>query len=704
MALLGRIRQYGVVMMVLIVIAVFGFLFMDVSSVGRGFGGPSNVLGSVNGNDITRSDLETYVNDLVNEYRSMGAKDDEQTRSIAWNQLVTDLIFKVQANKLGISVSEKELNSMFTGEIEQGRNQYLQLARKPMDKLNEQERAFVMNWKNLEKKTTADRISTKYINMLSKSNYAPTWMTNSEYVRNTRNYDFNYVSVLFADVPNTEVKITDEDLKAYIKENAKKYQREANVSIEYVTFEIAPTQQDSASYFDKMSKIATDFKASTNDTVFVANNRGRFDSRYTSKVDFMDADTHKVSVFAMSKGDVYGPYTDNNGNYKVVKIIETKDLTDSVKCRQIFRAADNRDINSLKPQRDLLDSLMVLLKNKKANFDSLVVQNSMDMSSNAKGGDIGWRKKGDPFGQGFEDVVLQNTKKDSFAIIQSNQGIHLIQVTDLRIGKEKGLKLATILEPIIPSTKTEDVVESKATEFMAKNRTLAAIQEAVKKDPSLKKFSAYGLSVNDFQINDVNGSIAVEIIRWAHKTAKVGEVSGQVYPVSDAQNNYISKVIVPVLISKTPKGLASIEDPSVKLEVETAVRNKKKAEIITKKLQGVNSLDAVSSKYSSAKVETASMVSYASTEVPGIGLEPMVLGTVDAIAANKVSAPIVGNQGVYLIQVSSKREGPALTNADMVRKSVSEKMLAADPNQLRNSLSEALKEKLNVKDKRSESY
>jgi hypothetical protein len=328
----------------------------------------------------------------------------------------------------------------------------------------------------------------------------------------------------------------------------------------------------------------------------------------------------------------------------------------------------------------------------------------MDMSSNAKGGDIGWRKKGDPFGQGFEDVVLQSTKKDSFAIIQSNQGIHLIQVTDLRIGKEKGLKLATILEPIIPSTKTEDVVESKATEFMAKNRTLAAIQEAVKKDPSLKKFSAYGLSVNDFQINDVNGSIAVEIIRWAHKTAKVGEVSGQVYPVSDAQNNYISKVIVPVLISKTPKGLASIEDPSVKLEVETAVRNKKKAEIITKKLQGVNSLDAVSSKYSSAKVETASMVSYASTEVPGIGLEPMVLGTADAIAANKVSAPIVGNQGVYLIQVSSKREGPALTNADMVRKSVSEKMLAADPNQLRNSLSEALKEKLNVKDKRSESY
>jgi hypothetical protein len=200
------------------------------------------------------------------------------------------------------------------------------------------------------------------------------------------------------------------------------------------------------------------------------------------------------------------------------------------------------------------------------------------------------------------------------------------------------------------------------------------------------------------------GSIAVDVIRWAHKTAKVGEVAGQVYPVSDPQNNYISKVIVPVLVSKTPKGLASIEDPSVKLEVETAVRNKKKAELIAKKLEGTTSLEAVSGKYSNAKVETASSVSYASPQVPGIGLEPRVLGTADAIAANKVSTPISGNQGVYLIQVTSKREGPAITNVDMVRKGISEKMLAAQPNQLRGVLSEVLKEKLNVKDKRAAAY
>jgi peptidyl-prolyl cis-trans isomerase D len=235
MALLGRIRQYGVLMMVLIVIAVFGFLFMDVSSVGRGFGGPSNVLGSVNGIDITRTDLESYVND----YKGMGAKDDEQTRAFAWSEIVKDMTFKSLSNKLGMIISDKEMTDMFVGDnlspivvnafggqadramIEQNRNQYLQIARKSFSQMNQNERVLVESWKNLEKKAAMERVSSKYISMLSNSNYTPTWMANAEYTRNSRNYDFNYVRVLYSDVPNTEVKVSDDDMKAYIKENAK---------------------------------------------------------------------------------------------------------------------------------------------------------------------------------------------------------------------------------------------------------------------------------------------------------------------------------------------------------------------------------------------------------------------------------------------------------------------------------------------------
>ena len=720
MALLGRIRQYGVLMMVLIVTAVFGFLFMDVSSMGRGFGGPSNILGSVNGIDITRDDFEEYISD----YERMGAKNDEQTRAFAWKEIVTDMIFKIQSKKLGINISDKELEDMYLSDEnpssvfiqalggqadratrEQQRNQYLQISQKSSSEMNDKEREFLGIWKTIEKRAIVERMSSKYINMLSKSNYSPTWLTNSEYTRNNRMYDFNYVRVMFADVPNSEVKVSDEEMKSYIKENAKKYEREANVSLDYVIFDVFPTAEDTASYEEKMKKVAEDFKVAQNDTTFVGSNRGKIDFKFTTKADFMDGDTHKVSIFGKGKGDVYGPYMDNAGNFKVVKIVETKDMPDSVKCRQIFRAANRRDMGSLQQHYTLLDSLRTLLKANKANFDSLVVQNTMDGTSRDNGGNIGWRKKGDAYGASFEDYIFHVGKKDSFEIIQSDEGLHLVQITEVRTGKERGLKLAVILEPIIPSTKTEDMVESKANEFMANNRKLSDIQEAVKKNPSLKKLSAYGIQLNDFRISEqITGSIAVEMIRWANKEAKVGEVAGQVFPVSDPQGNYVSKVVVPALVSKSAKGLATIEDPNVKQEVELAVRNKKKAEIISKKLAGSATLEAASSKYNGAKIETASSVSYASPFVPGLGVEPKVLGTADALEVNKVSAPIIGTQGVYMIQVTSKREGPAMTNLPIARKSVSEKLLPADANQVRELLSEALKDKLKVKDKRADSY
>ncbi len=717
--LIGRIRQYGVLMMVLIVVAVFGFLFMDVSSVGRGFGGQGNILGSVAGVDITRDELNAYVSN----YERMGAKNDEQTRAFAWKELVSDKIFQIQAKKIGISISEKEMEDMFVGEnispvvmealggqadrtmLEQQRSNYIQIQQKPAKELNENERDYLATWKTIEKRAVVERMSSKYLNMIAKSNYAPGWMTNAEYVRNSRIFDFNYVRVMYSDVPNNEVQVSDQEMKDYIKANSKKYQREANVSIDYVVFDVYPTREDSTTYEMKMIQAAADFKVATNDTSFVTNLRGRIEFKYFKKADLTDPEPVKDSLFRMKKGDVFGPYIDSEGSYKVVKIVDSKEMPDSVKCRHIFRAANRRDMADLQKNYMMLDSIKNLLKTKKANFDSLALQNSMDGTSREKGGDIGWRKKGDAYGQNFEDFIFHVGKKDSFEIIQTNEGLHLILVTDIKYGKEKGLRLASVSEPIIPSTQTEDLVEAKANEFMASNRKIEDIQKAVKENPSLKKLSVSGMQINDFRLNEqVTGTVATEIIRWGHKEAKVGEVAGQVYPLSDPNGNYVSQVLVPVLVSKSKKGLATIEDLTVKQEVETAVRNKKKAELIAKKLEGASTLDAVIAKYSGAKIENANMVSYSSPFVPGIGVEPKVLGAADALTVNKVSTPIAGAQAVYIIQVTNKTEGPPMSNVPVARKSVSDRMLPSDSNQMRDIFSEALKDKLKVKDNRADLY
>jgi peptidyl-prolyl cis-trans isomerase D len=718
MALLGKIRSYGVLMMVLIIVAVFGFLFMDVSSVGRGFGGPSRVLGSIGGSNISRDELESYVN----MYEQMGAKNDEQTRDFAWKEVVKDVIFKIQSNKLGIKISDKELEDMFSGEnispvvmemmggqadraaLEQQRSSYIQVKEKAASELNQNERDYLETWKNIEKRAVSERITSKYLNLIAKSNYAPSWMTNAEFTRNNRTYDFNYVRILYSDLPNNEVKVSDADLTAYIKENSKKYQREANVSLEYVLFDVLPTSKDSSKYLERMTKVASDFAVAENDTTFVTNNRGKLDFKYLTKSDMTEPESIKDSLFSRSKGAVVGPYIDNEGNYKVVKIVDTKLLPDSVKCRHIFRAANSRDMSALQQSYGLLDSLKKLVVDKKISFDSLVAQNTMDMESAARGGDIGWRKKGDVFGENFVDFIYHVGKKDSFEIIQTTQGLHLIQITDSRIGKDKGLKLASVLEPIIPSTETEDIVEAKANEFMANNRKLADLQKSAKKS-TLKTMTATGLQINDFRINEqISGTVATEIIRWAHKEAKKTEVAGQVYPVSDPSGNFVSQIIIPALVSKSAKGLATIEDIGIKQEVETIVRNKKKAELISAKLKGVNSLDAVVQKYSSAKVETANAVAYSSPFVPGIGIEPKVIGAAEALQVNKVSEPIAGNQAVYVIQLVNKIEGPAMDNISIARKSISDRMLPPQTTQLRDVISEALKDVLKLKDNRADSY
>jgi peptidyl-prolyl cis-trans isomerase D len=329
----------------------------------------------------------------------------------------------------------------------------------------------------------------------------------------------------------------------------------------------------------------------------------------------------------------------------------------------------------------------------------------MDGTSREKGGDIGWRKKGDAYGEMFENYLFNICEKDSFEIVPSAEGVHLVQVTDLKIGNTKGMRIASITEAIIPSTATEDRVKAKANEFIINNRKIEDFQKAIKENPSLKKASASGLQVSDYSLNEqIKGSVASEIIRWAHKEAKVGAVAEQIYALSDAKGNFVSQVLVPVLVSKSKKGLATIEDPNTKAEVEKLVRNKKKAELISKKLQGVSSLDAVVQQYSGSKIETASSVSYSSPFIPGIGQEPKVLGAAEALEVNKVSTPVAGAEAVYVIQVTNRRDGPPMGNIAIARKSVSERMLPVEPNQMRETVSSALKDKLNVKDKRGDSY
>jgi peptidyl-prolyl cis-trans isomerase D len=729
MALLGKIRnQFGWVMMGLVILGVGGFLFMDVSSIGQGgMGGQQRIVAKINGEEVLREDFEQYIEN----YNGARASS-EQIRSQAWEDMLSDVIFRQQAQRLGLTITEQEMSDLFTGDdmsmsalvrqqfmnpgtnqvdrtaIEQRRTQYIQIDEKDPSEINQQEFEFYQAWKALEKSVASDRLASKYMGMIEKSMYAPGWMTNVEYNRNNQSFDFSFVSVLYADVPNTEVKVSDEEMTAYIKGHPKKYEREANVSIDYVVMEVSPTQEDTINYRKEMDSLAVLFKAAKNDTTFVQNQRGTMDPTFFTKDTWQD-EMIEDTLFSVEKGTVVGPYMDNTGNFKVLKVLETKNVPDSVKVRHIFKRANQRDFASVQAAAVELDSLRKMLVAGEADFDSLALKHSTD-GTRTKGGDLGYRGRGDAFGPRFESYIFDVGEKDSFAIVPSNEGIHLVQITGYKFPAEtnKGVRIATLTKAIVPSDETADMMENKANEIMAANRSLEELRTAAK-EANLRINNAASLEIHDFALGqDVSGGIAAEIIKWGHQEATAGEVSGRVFPITTGEENYVSKILIPALVSKADKGLATIEDAAVKQEVERILRNEKKAEIVRKNLEGVNTLEGVTAKYSNAQVKTASGVRYDAPFIQEIGgSEPKLLAAADKLEAGKVSAPIAGNLGVYMIQLQKKTTPPNMPDVKIARRSVMSKMIPRtpmNPNGYRSLVRDAIKDKMKIKDNRAQIY
>ena len=732
MAVLGKIRnQFGWVMMGLVILGIGGFLFMDVSSVGRGMGAQQRIVAKINGEDVLRDDFDVYIKNYEGAQASQ-----EQIREQAWKDLLSNVIYKQQAKKLGIVVTDEELTDLFTGQnisplvaqqfaqmgagvdrnmIEQQRNAYFQAKEKSPSELTNQEIQFLNAWEALEKSVADEQLSAKYIAMLQKGVYAPAWMVNAEYARKNRTYDFNFSRVLYADVDNAEVSISDADLTAYIEANPKAYERKANVSIEYVVFDVQPSAADTANFEKTYASMVADFAKTSGegDTTYAQTNRIQLDPIYYTKEKWQDASI-KDTLFSLDKGQVYGPYYDNLGQIKMVKVMDRKVMPDSVACRHIMKPVNRRDVNTMQAAYVELDSLRKLLVAGTANFNDLVAAHSMDMSTKDKGGVMGYRGRGDSYGAPFESFIFDVGQKDSFEIIQTQNAMHLIQITDYKFGENKvGLRLAYKSEPILPSAETERTAEAKANEFMANNRTLEELKAAAKKNPNLRLSNAAGLEINDYVLTQgLQGAEAAEIIKWAHKEAKDGEVAGRIYPFTDPKYNTIAAVVVPALVKKSPEGLASIEDNSVRAEVERIVRNEKKAEIILKKLEGVTSLEAMADKYSSAKVETANGVRYDAPFIREVGgVEPKLTAVADVLETGKVSKPFAGEQGVYMIQLINKQDGPSMENmpnaVQQKRNFVMRSLLpaaAASPAGFREMLLEAIQDDMNIKDNRADMY
>ena len=127
------------------------------------------------------------------------------------------------------------------------------------------------------------------------------------------------------------------------------------------------------------------------------------------------------------------------------------------------------------------------------------------------------------------------------------------------------------------------------------------------------------------------------------------------------------------MVSRNEKGLASIDDPKVKGDVDRIIRNQKKTDLVKSRLATLTSLDAIAGEYSLIK-ETATNVTYESGYLGTIGSEPKVVALAAVTEVGQMSGAIGGKEGVYILELTSISEAPKLPQTAGARKSISQRI------------------------------
>ena len=337
---------------------------------------------------------------------------------------------------------------------------------------------------------------------------------------------------------------------------------------------------------------------------------------------------------------MFGPYFEDKA-YKLAKFNASEMMPDSVEARHILLQVNSQA--ELAQKQALADSLKEAIEGG-SNFADLAQQFSMDQGSAVQGGELGW------FGRGqmvkpFEEAAFNN-KVNEVAVVTSQFGIHIVQTTDR--GKEtRQVQVAYLVRNVTPSTKTFQDVYAKASKFAGENDTKAEFDEAVVQQKLNKKVAT--VKENDRMIPGLENSRT--LIRSAYDS-KEGEIlqDRQGSTIFDLGDNFV----IATLASVTEEGIADFED--VKPRIELAVTKEKKIALLKEKaekvLEGKTDLEAVATELGKS-VQSASNVTFNTIQVPGLGMEPALIGAVSESAVDQISGPIAGNSGVYIVEVTS---------------------------------------------------
>jgi len=713
MATLQNIRKRGPLVAIIIGFAMVAFILGDFINQGSSlFSGDQFRVAEINDVTIDYQEYDQKIKEATELYKqrmnipTVDERLREQIKQQVWEDMVHGIIMSREYEKLGIAVSSDELFDLVQGknidpmirQIPAFTNQQtgmfdpalvVRFLKSMEQQGNENSK---ISWLALEDEIIQKQLNRKYTNLILKGLYFTKKRIEKEFADRNHIVDFDYVATQLNEVKDEEIKISDKDVQDYYNKHEKDFEQEASRDIAYVTFKIEPSKTDTSFTEEWINKVLKDFSVETDkeENIMIINSDSdvSFKDEFYKKGEYSNVDVDSI-LFSSDVNTVYGPYLED-GSYKLAKLLEIKNLPDSIEVEHILIQPDGKTIVDINQAKTVADSLKTAINNG-VEFGEVAKNYSADKKSGEKGGKMGWftqKQNAAPFPITPYNMLVDSSLNKIYTF-EYNYGVHLIKVT--KRGKEfKKIQIGVIERTIEASSETYQIAYAKASKFAGENRNLAKFDKAIEENGLVRKI-APGVTQSETFIAGLESPR--EMVRWAFKAEK-GDVTEKVFEFG---KNYV----VAVLTEIREKGIAPINQ--VKQEIELIVGKEKKKAVLRDKIAKIagTDIETLASKLSK-EVKEARNISFTSFQIPGMGYEPKVIATAISLEKDKMSEPIVGENGVYVIKVKSITPSP---KAEEISLTAEKQKLVRDMRQrTMQQIYKALKNSSEITDERSKFY
>ncbi|MDR1356756.1 MAG: SurA N-terminal domain-containing protein [Tannerellaceae bacterium] len=666
MATLEKIRNKAGLLVIVVGLALFAFIIGDFLNSGSTyFKQHQEKIADINGTTISIQEYQKRIEDMTDVYKmqtgltNLQEEDQTRIRQSVFDTMVHELVLTGEMDKLGMTVSPEELFDMVQGENIASALLQNQMFHNPetgaFDKtfflnfLKQIDDDFIATapqeyqpqllqyqklWIFWEKNIKIQRMEQKYTALLGKAIAANALDAKDVFNASAESADIVYAMQSYSTIPDSIINVGKSEIEKLYNQRKELYKQPETKVIKYIAVDIVPSQED----FDKASEQIEQLReelAASDDVRDLVNDNSEiaYINAFFSEA-ALDSE-QKQFVATAAVGDVYGPIFESvNNKYRMFKLVDKTIAPDSVNLHFIM----------LEPTETAkADSLMDVLK-KGGNFAELAMTYSIDQSSSANEGQVGWLTEAAALNALNEDfkTSLFAARLNEINLFKSTQVILLFKVTEKTANVDK-YKIADIDITVTPSSKTYSNLYNDLNQYISNNQDIDKM-DATAQEAGYNLLSNVSVTASDQIVGSIPQSR--QVVRWAFEKHSKGDIS----EIFDCNSRYFVVAAHQGTIREGYRSMTSVESV---LKSELAAKKKGEKIIEDLKAKSPASLDAYAQTMG-ATVDSVKFVSFSTARISGIGMEPKLNAVISLTETGRLSEPVIGNNGVYVFQIVNK--------------------------------------------------